>query len=113
MLGTDEKCPGVHGWIRGEIHASTYRNDPQEQAEGAEEMLTLREAGELLGLKRARLMQLIAQGELRSEKRLADVGGSQRYISRAELQRFIQARETQAAQGRKPGRPPKVPRLPS
>ena len=76
-------------------------------------MLTLREAGEMLGLKRARLMQLIAEGALQSEKRLADVGGSRRYISRAEIERFIKTREVVSQQQRRPGRPPKVPRLPS
>ncbi len=80
-------------------------------------MYTLREAGELLGFTRAYMMQLIGRGELRSEKRLSDEFGSQRFVSRSELERFIQAREQEqkqkqdAKRGR--GRPPKVPRLPS
>lgn len=72
--------------------------------------LTLREAEPVLGLKRARLMQLIRAGELKATKELAAVGGSRLVISPDEIKRFREAR-TKAAQGgeRGRGRPQKVP----
>lgn len=73
-------------------------------------MLTISEAEPILGLKRARIMQLKAEGKLHLEKRLAEIGGSKLYISQAEIDRFLRERAEERDAMKGPGRRPRAPR---
>lgn len=72
-------------------------------------MYTLKEAEPLLGLKRARIMQLIAAGELKTVKQWDEQRGPRRYVSASEIERFRTARAAEIAETEGRGRRPKLP----
>lgn len=71
--------------------------------------MTLRQAGEVLGLSRGRINDLIRAGELPSRLELSERGVAQRMVRRADVERLLNERREAAERQSGRGRPLKLP----